>query len=107
MIPGEASPAALCRRLFVQGGGAEVEARVEDLRVGRSVLDLVNDSARRLQKDLGPRDRERLDQYFMSGRDLEGELMRAEEWDRRPKPTVATAAPQDVTEHPRVIERTS
>jgi hypothetical protein len=63
MIPSEKSPAALYRKMFVQGTAKQVEARLEDLRVGRSTLDFVNDSAKALQKGLGPKDRDRLDQY--------------------------------------------
>ena len=62
------------RRMFVQGSAKEVNARLHDLEKGKSVLDFVNDSAKRLQKDLGPKDRDRLDQYFTSVRDLETQL---------------------------------
>jgi hypothetical protein len=95
MIPAEGSPAALYRRLFVQGSAAEVNARLHDLQEGRSILDFVNDSARQLHKDLGTRDRARLDQYFSSVRDLETRLQEAAEWERRPKPVVRVAEPKD------------
>src|SRR5438477_6810526 len=65
-IPPERSVAALYRKMFVQGTAAEINARLHDLEKGKSVLDFVNDSAKRLQKDLGPKDRDRLDQYFTS-----------------------------------------
>src|SRR5439155_23184192 len=80
-IPPERSVSALYRRMFVQGTAKEVNARLNDLKMGRSVLDFVNDSAKQLQKDLGPRDRDRLDQYFSSVRDLEGRLQQSEEWE--------------------------
>jgi hypothetical protein len=95
MIPADRSPVALYRKMFVQGTPKETDARVEDLRVGRSVLDFVDDSAKKLQKDLGPRDRERLDQYFTSVRELETQLARSQEWERRPKPEVAAPEPKD------------
>jgi hypothetical protein len=96
-IPPERSVAALYRRMFVQGTANEVNARIHDLGRGRSVLDFVGDSARRLQRDLGPQDRERLDQYFTSVRELENRLHEAAEWERRPKPVVRTPAPTDVS----------
>lgn len=105
MIPGEKSAAAIYRRMFVQGTPQEVEARVNDLKVGRSVLDFVNDSAKRMQRDLGPRDRERLDQYFTSVRDLEGQLVEAEAWEHRPKPKVAMPEPKDITENNLLVQR--
>jgi hypothetical protein len=105
LIPGEKSPARLYQRLFVQGTPKEVEARIEDLRLGRSLLDFVGGSAKRLQKDLGPRDRERLDQYFTSIRDLEGQLVNSEGWERKPKPKVTAPAPTDITDNKKLVER--
>jgi hypothetical protein len=105
-VPGETSPAALYRRMFVQGDAREVATRIEDLRVGRSILDFVHDGARRLQKDLGPRDRERLDQYFTAVRDLEGELHSTAAWEHRPKPKAPAPAPQDVTDRNQLVART-
>jgi len=105
MIPGEKSAAAIYRRMFVQGTPQEVTARVNDLRVGRSVLDFVNDSAKRMQRDLGPRDRERLDQYFTSVRDLEGQFVEAEAWEQRPKPKVAVPEPKDIAENNLLVQR--
>jgi hypothetical protein len=95
-IPAERSVAALYRRMFVQGSANEVNARVHDLQRGRSVLDFVNNSAKRLQKDLGPGDRARLDQYFSSVRDLENRMQESSAWERRPKPAVRVPAPTDV-----------
>src|SRR3954470_7066935 len=45
LIPPEASTTRLYRTLFVQGTAKEVEARVQDLRAGRSVLDTVRERA--------------------------------------------------------------
>jgi hypothetical protein len=104
-IPGETSPAALYRRMFVEGPAEEIDARVQDLRVGRSVLDFVNDSAKRLERELGPRDRQRLDQYFTSIRDLEQQLISVEEWERRPKPKVAAPPPEDVADTTQLLQR--
>lgn len=95
-IPPERSVSALYRRMFVQGTANEVRTRLHDLERGRSILDFVNDSARRLQRDVGPADRDRLDQYFTSVRDLETRLQSAGEWERRPKPVVAVREPVDV-----------
>src|SRR5439155_17154545 len=101
-IPPERSVSALYRRMFVQGTAKEVSARLNDLKKGKSVLDFVNDSAKKLQKDLGPKDRDRLDQYFTSVRDLEGRLRESEGWEKRPKPVVKVPEPKDalVTELP-------
>lgn len=95
-IPPEQSVAALYRKMFVQGTEQEVAARLNDLNKGRSVLDFVNESAKRLQQDLGPRDRDRLDQYFSSVRELEFQLHESEQWEQRPKPVVQAPEPVDV-----------
>jgi hypothetical protein len=94
-IPPESSVAALYRRMFVQGTAKEVSARLNDLKKGKSVLDFVNDSAKKLQKDLGPKDRDRLDQYFSSVRELESQIHESAEWEKRPKPVVKVPEPKD------------
>jgi hypothetical protein len=95
-IPPERSVSALYRRMFVQGSANEVNARIHDLNRGRSVLDFVSESARRLQRDLGPQDRARLDQYFSSVRDLETRMQQSADWERRPRPVVRAPEPTDV-----------
>jgi hypothetical protein len=97
-IPAERSPAKLYKRLFVQGTAEEVERAVEDLRVGRSLLDAVGDRAKELQGRLPARDRERMEQYATSVRELEERLKKAEAWERRPKPKTASPAPSDVSD---------
>lgn len=90
------SPAAVYRRLFVQGSSAETEQRIAELKSGKSILDFVGDEARGLGRRVGGRDRERLDQYFSSVRDVERALDAGEAWERQPKPTVAAPEPTDV-----------
>ncbi len=97
-IPIERSPRKLFERLFVQGKPSEVAARVEELRQGRSTLDFVGDEAKRLNKSLSPADRQRLDQYLTSVRELEGRLAGAEDWEQKPKPKVSAEPPTDVTD---------
>jgi hypothetical protein len=95
-MPMIGSPAAVYRKLFVQGSPAETEQRIAELNRGKSVLDFVRDEARGLGRRVGGRDRERLDQYFTSVRDVERALDAGEAWERRPKPTVEMAEPADV-----------
>jgi hypothetical protein len=95
MIPPERNPAALYRRLFVQGSPAEVDRSIERLRQGRSLLDVVNDRARALERDLGRADRERLGQYLASVRDLEAELHAAEAWEKKPRPAPGAPPPRE------------
>jgi hypothetical protein len=105
-IPAESSPAALFRRLFVAGTPAEVEAQVRRLRTGRSILDAVQADARRLGRDASPSDRRTLDAYCATVREVEGRLVQAESWERRPKPTTTAAAPHDIPDKADVAGRT-
>lgn len=93
-IPPERDPAALYRKLFVQGTPAEVEARVDDLAKGASILDFVLDDARRLERQLPARDRSRFEQYCTSVRDLERRLGDAQGWERKPKPAIDYKLPK-------------
>ena len=95
MLPAERSPAQVFTALFVGGDAAAMERQIEDLRTGRSILDAVATRAASLQKQLGNADRQRLDQYFTSVREVERRLLIAEEWERKPKPKVDAPAPKD------------
>src|SRR4051812_18944576 len=97
-IPIERSPRKLFEKLFVQGKPEEVAAKLEALRQGRSTLDFVGDQAKRLDQSLSPADRQRLDQYFSSVPDLEQRLASSAEWEKKPRPKVTDAPPQDVTD---------
>jgi hypothetical protein len=96
LIPPEHNPAKLYERMFVQGTPQEIERAIEELRLGRSLLDAVGDRAKEMNGRLCPRDRERLDQYTTSVRELEERLKKAEAWEKRPKPKVKTAKPAEI-----------
>jgi hypothetical protein len=104
-IPAETRPSQLYRQLFVQGSAKEIEARVHDLQSGRSLLDTVRDRARRLEKSAGTIDRERLDQYFTSIRELEQQLLQSESWQTKPKPKVELPEPKETTDPSQLITR--
>jgi hypothetical protein len=106
LLPPEHSPAKLYERLFMQGTPQEIERAVEELRVGRSLLDAAGDRAKEIHGKLGVRDRERMDQYLTSVRDLEERLKKAEAWERRPKPKTKAPKPADVTDGGDLVGRT-
>ncbi|MCR9117615.1 MAG: DUF1552 domain-containing protein, partial [bacterium] len=97
MIPAHDSPAKLFRELFVTDPAAKQAEQVKRARSGRSIMDLVSEDAKRLSRDLGKRDQDRLDQYFSSVRDLEHRLAESEAWANRPKPKVDEPMPTDIT----------
>ena len=104
-IPSERSPSKLFAKLFLDGSKTEVDAQVRKLKDGQSIMDTVNDEARKLEKELGRRDREKLDQYFTSVRKLEKRLVKAEDWAYKPKPKVEAKQPRDITDRGDTIGR--
>ena len=105
LIPCEDKSSEVFKKLFLQGSAAEVNAQMRKLELGRSIMDAVADQTRSLQRDLGPRDRERLDQYFTGVRDLEKRLEASKEWERKPKPAVKSAPPKDPTDPREYMEK--
>ena len=97
MIPAEDSPSRLFARLFINDSRAERERHSARAREGRSIMDLVADDARALERQLGAGDRDRLDTYFTSVRDLEKRLAESEAWVHRPKPSVDVPRPVDIS----------
>ena len=105
-IPAASKPSEVFKRMFVQGTEAEVQQQIERLRDGRSVLDAVGERAKRLGNKLGSYDRQKLQQYFTSVRELEQRLVKSEEWERLPKPAVDIEPPQDIADPTQLIDRT-
>lgn len=71
-VPKETNPKLIFDRLFANGReGESAEARAKRERYNRSVLDFVQDDARRLQGQLGAGDRRKLDEYLSAVRELE------------------------------------
>ena len=106
MIPAADRPSSVFRRLFVDGAPDEVRTQVQRLRHGGSVLDAVHAEAQAFQRDLGPRDRQKLDEYFASVREVEQRLVTAQEWARRPKPRVDAVPPTDIPNAADTVGRT-
>jgi BMFP domain-containing protein YqiC len=96
-IPPEGQASRVFNQLFLQGTRAEIEAQIREIDTGRSILDVVAGQARDLQRQVGARDRSRLDQYFTSVRDLERRLLESRGWAKRPKPRVNANPPTDPT----------
>jgi hypothetical protein len=95
LIPCEEKAADVFRRMFIQGSKDEMDNQVRRLELGKSILDVVADQAQALQRNVGSRDRERLDQYFTSVRELERRMAMSREWEHKPKPQVRAPVPLD------------
>ncbi|GBL23235.1 hypothetical protein EMGBS6_00200 [Opitutia bacterium] len=105
-LPAEPSPSKVFQLLFVEGSPGEVKRQLADLRRGRSILDTIGEEARKLNANLGPRDKEKVDQYFTSVRELEARLLSSSAWATRPKPKVDAVAPKDVADRTDIIAKT-
>ncbi len=78
-LPMEWNPRAVFERLFGDSGSTERAAREARMRQHKSILDSVTDKLATLQKDLGPQDRTKVDEYTEAVRDVERRIQRAEE----------------------------
>ncbi len=96
MVPAEDSPSRLFSRLFVNESHADQIRQAERVQHGRTIMDLVGDDAKSLARQLGAGDRQRLDSYMTSVRDLERRMAESEKWARLPKPKVSAPKPVDV-----------
>jgi len=75
-VPMEAQPRAVFETLFGEGGSAE--QRREEAKWRASILASVAEDAARLQSTLGPGDRQRMNEYLDSVRDVERRIGMAE-----------------------------
>jgi hypothetical protein len=96
-VPSDAWPSNVFASLFLDGRPEEVQAQARRLRDGQSILDAVGEQARQMGSGLGAADRDKLDEYFTSVRELERRLAAAEKWAKVPKPKVDAKPPQNVT----------
>jgi len=94
-IPPEDKAAEVFKEIFLQGSPKQIDAQIQKLETGQSILDTISGQAKALQASVGQCDRDRLDQYFTSVRDLEHRLQASKGWERRPKPVVTAPMPVD------------
>jgi hypothetical protein len=67
---------------------------------------MVREQSKTIQSGLGAGDRDKLDEYFTSVRELEQRLARAEEWSKKPKPKVDAKPPQNATNPTDLVGKT-
>lgn len=89
----EPNPRLLFERLFGAGAPGERAAGLQRRQQQqRSILDFVLDDARALQSQLAYRDRQKLDEYLFSVREIEKRIEKTERFGKAPDPSVATPA---------------
>src|SRR5688500_6541013 len=105
-VPTESWPSAVFAKLFLEGRPDEVQAQARRLADGQSILDAVRDQAKRMQQILGEGDREKLDEYFTSVRELEQRLAQSDAWSKKPKPKVDAKPPVNVQNSADLVGKT-
>ena len=106
LIAADNSPSRVFARLFLEGKAEDVQGQIRRLEDGRSILDDVRDQANSLRTGLGNDDRDKLDEYLTSVRELEQRMVKDESWARRPKPKVNVEPPKDIPNAADLIGRT-
>lgn len=102
----ERDPRLVFERLFGAGSHGQRSANAKQRMTDRrSVLDFVMADTRRMNRQLGYDDREKLDQYLTGVRDVEARIQRAEQFGPTPDPDVPTpeGIPQSRAEYVKVM----
>ena len=104
-VPPINNPAQLFRALFVDQDNASRVMQRKVLLHRSSVLDALRESAKTLNGKLDASDRDKLDQYLTSVREVERRLQMSREWLDKPKPkssikTIGQAERQHIEEMP-------
>ncbi|MCY2981090.1 MAG: DUF1552 domain-containing protein [Planctomycetota bacterium] len=105
LIPCEEKPSSVYKQLFLQGSQKEIQEQLQKLKVGKSVMDAVEGQTKDLVRTLGPKDRDRVDQYLTAVRELELRLAASEKWEEVPKPKTTAPAPLDPSDPKEYMEK--
>jgi hypothetical protein len=105
-VPSDNWPTDVFSKMFLEGRPDEVQAQARRLADGQSVLDAVRGQAKKMEQTLGAGDREKLDEYFTSVRELEQRLSQAESWSKKPKPKVDAKPPVNIQNGADLIGKT-
>ena len=90
-LPMEINPRVVFDRMF--GDGASTEERLQRIETQRSILDAITGQVRRLQGDLGSRDRNRVAEYLDAVREIERRIQLAERQASNPNLDVPATPP--------------
>jgi hypothetical protein len=103
-LPMEINPRVVFDRMF--GDGATVQERLQRIETQRSILDAVTGQVRRLQGDLGVKDRNRVAEYLDSVREIERRIQLSERQASNPNlevPASPSGIPDDFEAHTKLM----
>src|SRR5262245_21402653 len=93
-MPPEVNPRAASERLFgTEDLSLDPQTRARRAKYRKSILDMVADDTRNLNKTLGPADRRKLDEYLFSVREIERRIESAEKEPRQIPAGIEKPAP--------------
>ena len=100
-MPPILNPRELFERLFGKDAHLSPEARAQRFQFRKSILDFISDDTRKLQGDLGPTDRRKLEEYLSSIREIERQIQKAENDNEQIDPGLNKpyGVPADFAEH--------
>jgi hypothetical protein len=85
-VPPVTNPAELFEKLFVTDSKERQQRRVQENQVQASILDSVLGEAKKLSKRVNKEDKDKLDEYLSSVRDVEKRLELRKRWTTQSKP---------------------
>jgi hypothetical protein len=85
-VPPVTNPAELFEKLFVGDSKDRQARRAQENHVQASILDSIMDEAGRLSRQVNREDKDKLDEYLTSVRDVEKRLELRQRWISQPKP---------------------
>ncbi|OYP32275.1 DUF1552 domain-containing protein [Rhodopirellula sp. MGV] len=94
-VPPITGPKELFDKLFVGTKASDKQLAEDRIRLKQSILDSVNGDAKSIAKSLNPRDRQKLDEYLSSIRDVEKRLDNQRNWIDVPKPPAPFDPPRN------------
>ena len=103
-MPMEINPRLVFDRMF--GDGATAKERMQRIETQRSILDAVTGQVRRLQGDLGAKDRNRVAEYLDSVREIERRIQISERQAANPNldvPESPSGIPDDFETHTKLM----
>ena len=103
-LPAEAHPRSVFERLFGEGDSAS--ERAAELRKNASILDWVTDDISRLERELGASDRNKVNEYLDTVREVERRIQKAEKLtgdNRLPDVDRPIGVPPSYGEHARLM----
>jgi hypothetical protein len=95
-LPVTINPREVFERLFGDGDSLDAKSRMAQLRRQASILDFVREDAKRLSSRMGAGDKQKMDEYLTSVRDIEKRIQKVEQGGAEATALPAYARPSGV-----------